>query len=122
MAACSAPWLTQTVEFVSRNGQINSHRRNRALPPTPAPTRCVLKILPVAVRDAIRTSAPFHEVTRISKTTTASGDVTDITMRANDHLTMMQISDTRHESSRNPISPRRERDALLFAPTSREAA
>jgi uncharacterized protein YpmB len=50
--------------------------------------------LPVAVRDAIRNSAPYAEITRINKTKTASGDVYDITMRANDHLTMMQVSDT----------------------------
>jgi hypothetical protein len=46
------------------------------------------------VRDALRASAPFAEVTRVRKSATASGDVYDITMRSNDRLTMMQISDT----------------------------
>jgi len=32
-------------------------------------------------------------VTQVSKSTTASGDVYDITMRANDRLTMMQIAE-----------------------------
>lgn len=50
--------------------------------------------LPVAVRDAVRNSAPFAEVTRVRKSSTASGDVYDITMRANDRLTMMQVSET----------------------------
>lgn len=49
--------------------------------------------VPVAVRDAVRKTAEFAEVTGIRKSTTAGGDVYDITMRANDRLTMMQIAE-----------------------------
>jgi hypothetical protein len=82
---------------VGPNGQILPNPAMRAVAATATTTSTntlTVDDLPVAVRDALRTSAPFAEVTRIRKSNTASGDVYDITMRANDRLTMMQISDT----------------------------
>jgi hypothetical protein len=81
---------------VGPNGQIIPNPATRAVAATTTTSTNALTLedLPVAVRDALRTSAPFAEVTRIRKSSTASGDVYDITMRANDRLTMMQISDT----------------------------
>lgn len=82
---------------VGPNGQILPNPAARAVAATATTTSTntlTVDDLPVAVRDALRTSAPFAEVTRIRKSNTASGDVYDITMRANDRLTMMQISDT----------------------------
>jgi hypothetical protein len=76
------------------NGQILPVA-NRAVAASSNTTTNALTIedIPVAVRDAVRASAPFAEVTTIRKSTTASGDVYDITMRANDRIQMMQISD-----------------------------
>jgi uncharacterized protein YpmB len=80
---------------VAANGRvIPTSLRNIARAANTTTNAMTIEDVPVAVRDAIRTSAPYAEISRISKTKTASGDVYDITMRANDHLTMMQISDT----------------------------
>ena len=80
---------------MAANGQILPSATTRALAATSNITTNSLTIddVPVGVRDAIRASAPFAEVTRIRKSTTASGDVYDVTMRANDRLTMMQIAE-----------------------------
>lgn len=82
---------------VGPNGQILPNpAAARAVAATSTTSTNALTIddLPVAVRDAVRNSAPFAEVTRVRKSSTASGDVYDITMRANDRLTMMQVSET----------------------------
>jgi hypothetical protein len=81
---------------VGPNGQIIPTATTRAIAAKSTTTTNALTLedVPVAVRDVIRTNAPFAEITRISKSTTASGDVYDITMRTNDRLSMMQISDT----------------------------
>lgn len=80
---------------VGPNGQVIPNTTTRAVAASNTTTNALtIDDLPVAVRDAIRGSAPFAEITRINKSTTASGDVYDITMRSNDRLTMMQISDT----------------------------
>jgi hypothetical protein len=82
---------------VGPNGQILPNpaaARAVAATSTTSTNNLTLDDLPVAVRDAVRNSAPFAEVTRVRKSSTASGDVYDITMRANDRLTMMQVSET----------------------------
>jgi uncharacterized protein YpmB len=81
---------------VGANGQVLPIP-NRAMAATPANTttnEIRLEDLPVAVRDAVRASAPYAEITSINKTKTASGDVYDITMRNKDRLSMMEVSDT----------------------------
>ena len=77
---------------VGPNGQILP-RPNRAIASNTTTNTTRLEDLPVAVRDAIRKSVPYAEITSISKAKTASGDVYDITMRANDRLSTMQISE-----------------------------
>jgi hypothetical protein len=81
---------------LAANGQVipNPTLQQRAVAATATTNAMTIDDLPVAVQDTIRTNAPFAQVTRISKSTTASGDVYDITMRSNDRLSMMQISDT----------------------------
>lgn len=77
---------------IAANGQIIPTTATRDIASNTINTT-KLDDLPVAVRDAIRANAPFAEITSIRKSATASGDVYDITMRANDRLAMMQISD-----------------------------
>jgi uncharacterized protein YpmB len=80
---------------VGPNGQVlpSPTRAIAANPPNTTTNALRLEDLPVAVRDAIRTSAPYAEISRINKTKTPSGDVYDITMRSNDRLSMMEIGE-----------------------------
>jgi len=78
---------------MAANGQILPSRAIAATTSNTTTNGLTIDDVPVAVRDAVRASAPFGEVTRISTTRTASGDVYDITMRANDRLTMMQVAE-----------------------------
>jgi uncharacterized protein YpmB len=79
---------------VGANGQIVPTTANRAIASNTTTNALRLEDLPIAVRDAVRTTAPYASVTSINKSTTASGNVFDITMRDNnDHLSVMQISE-----------------------------
>lgn len=79
---------------MAANGQILPNP-TRALAATSNTRTNALTIedVPMPVRDAVRAAAPFAQVTQVSKSETASGNVYDITMRANDRLTMMQIAE-----------------------------
>jgi hypothetical protein len=78
--------------MVVPNGAQNIARVTRV---TPAATNEVrVEDLPQAVRDAIRASLPYAEITRIRKSNSASGNLYDVTLRNQDESTTLQISES----------------------------
>jgi hypothetical protein len=78
---------------VGPNGQILPDTSRLATTPTTSTNDLKIDDLPVAVREAIRTSMPFAEVTRIRRVDSASGDLFDITLRSDDRTSRMRLSE-----------------------------